>query len=225
LQEGGLLKFNEATLMEKLTQDPTDVEDFFKGITTFDATSYSPNGAISAGELNFSTGDIIVNGKSVSFSSDPTATAEENAQAFRDAINQAGISGVVASLDGTGTRIMLNRSDGGEIEISGRSDKLSSVGFTTTSIYNEGNTTVGIFSKLGETLEGMLGDRGSLTLYENQLTDSQKRMQTERERTISQLDSKYQTMAAQFAAYDSIIANLNNQFSALQSMIDAEANK
>jgi flagellar hook-associated protein 2 len=65
---------------------------------------------------------------------------------------------------------------------------------------------------------------GSITLLNEQFTNEQKRLNKERARAVEQLDSKYATMVAQFAAYDTMIANLNNQFATLQSMIDAQLN-
>jgi flagellar hook-associated protein 2 len=222
LEEGGLLSFDSSTLQSKLTEDPTDVEDFFKGMTTFDPTVYNAKSDVSAGALEFTTGDLEINGISVLFSSDASATAQENTQALRDAINEANIDDIVASIDSTGTRLILTSSSGNYIEITGDSTKLASAGLSATSIYNDGTTSIGIFSQLYDTIDGMIGDSGSLTLLDEQFTTAQDRLEKERERTMKMLDSKYETMVAQFAAYDAIIADLNNQFSTLQTMIETE---
>ncbi|MCK9546536.1 MAG: flagellar filament capping protein FliD [Sulfurospirillaceae bacterium] len=224
LQEGGLLKFNKADLEEKLAQNPQDVEDFFKGMLTFDPTKYIAKSAMSAGELNIESKDFEINGVGISFSSDASASAADNAKNLRDAINSAGIKGLVASLDTTGERLILTSNEGSEITIKGNSSTLNKIGLSATTIRNDGNQSEGVFGRLGKVFDNLLGNKGSLTLLDNELTNSQKRLKLERERSVAQLDSKYQTMIAQFAAYDSIIAGLNQQFSSLQSMIDAQLN-
>lgn len=224
LQEDGLLKFNDASLQKKLNENSLDVEDFFKGMRSFDPTKYTSSSQVNPGEINLSGSNLSINGTNIEFTSNPTATSQENAQGLRDAINSANISGIIASLDSTKERIVLTHSTGGNIQIDGETNALSSVGLSSITLQNEGEETIGVFSKLNNSLENMLGNKGSLTLFDGELTSSQKRLKAEREKSVSQLDSKYQTMAAQFAAYDSIIANLNNQFSTLQSMIDTELN-
>jgi len=47
----------------------------------------------------------------------------------------------------------------------------------------------------------------------------------EKEKTQKSLDAKYATMEERFLAYDKIISKLNNEFSSLKSMIEAEYNK
>jgi flagellar hook-associated protein 2 len=193
-------------------------------MTTYDPISYTPTNEVSAGAISISENQFTINGVSVLFTSDAAATAEENAQALRDAINSTDISGVVASLDSTGKKILLSQENGGDLEISGEASTLSSIGLNQTAIYNAGETSVGIFSKLEDLLSTSLGENGTIGLFESQLSSSQNRLQSERLKTIEQLNQKYEMMVTQFAAYDNIIANLNNQFSALQSMIDAEVN-
>lgn len=224
LQDGGLLKFDESILQKKLNEDSLDVEDFFKGTLSFEPTKYRSQSNVSAGALSITGNSLKINGANINFTTSASATSQENAQALRDAINSANIKGVVASLDSSKQRITLTSKDGGNIEIGGQNSTLSSLGLSNTTLYNEGKQSTGVFSKLGISLENMLGSKGSLTLFDNELTGSQNRLKSERERAVLQLDSKYQTMAAQFAAYDSIIANLNSQFSTLQSMIDSEIN-
>ncbi|WP_456383324.1 flagellar filament capping protein FliD [Hydrogenimonas sp.] len=81
----------------------------------------------------------------------------------------------------------------------------------------------GVFKKINETLATATdGTRGSLTLFDTQLSDRQSRLEQERERTLAYLDARYNTMARRFAAYDEIIAGFNASFQSLQQMIDAQ---
>lgn len=79
----------------------------------------------------------------------------------------------------------------------------------------------GIFAKLNSELEKTIGGNGSLTLYSSNLTSDNDKLTEEREKTVKRLDARYETMHAQFAAYDALIAQMNNSFSALQMQIDA----
>ena len=81
----------------------------------------------------------------------------------------------------------------------------------------------GAFKKIDETLAmATNGFRGSLTLFDAQLSDRQSRLEKEKERTLAYLDSRYDTMAKRFASYDEMIAKFNASFQSLQQMIDAQ---
>jgi flagellar hook-associated protein 2 len=226
VSDDGLFSFNASKLTQKLNEDPDDVESFFKGISSTDALSYYAKDPIQAGAINLQYGDFKLNGFSFVFSTEDSNSAEDNLIAFKDRINQyTSEHGVVASLDPNGTHIVLKSSDGTDIKIEGNASKLAQLGVESTDLKSTITSNVGIFSSLSETLDNMLKEStGSITLLDNQYTSEQKRLTLERSRTMEQLDNKYATMVAQFAAYDTIIANLNNQFSSLQSMIDTQLN-
>lgn len=79
----------------------------------------------------------------------------------------------------------------------------------------------GVFRELNERLDGMIqGSNSSLKLYEQTLTRDDKRYREERKRTMERLDSRYNSMAERFAAYDSQIAKTNGSFNSVQMMID-----
>lgn len=224
LNESGLLTFESSTLAAKLSSDPTDVESFFLGMTTYDTTLYSSS-AVSSGALDFSLTDLTINGKNIEFTTLAGATAEENAQALRDAINSANISGILASLNSNNTGIVLTRTDGGDITIGGDDAKLTSLGLTNTTIAGTSETTEGVFVGLNDLLASLIdSNNGTLTLLDQKLATERTRLTDERSSSMDKLDNKYEIMAARFAAYDAQIAALNNQFSTLQSMIEAEYN-
>ena len=78
------------------------------------------------------------------------------------------------------------------------------------------------FSTFNNNLKNLIsGDNSTLSLFEKSLETEKKSLQTERGKTITRLDAKYDTMVARFAAYDSIIGKLNSQFQALSMMIEA----
>ncbi len=84
----------------------------------------------------------------------------------------------------------------------------------------DGNTTNGFFTDFNKLLAGYVDSDGVLSLYSTSLTSEKTSLTKEREATVARLDDRYETMAARFASYDSIISKLNNQFSALSMMIE-----
>ena len=224
LNDAGLLTFDSSTLTSKLSADPSDVESFFYGMTTYETTSYASS-SVSAGTLDFTLTDLVIDGQNIEFTTLVTATAEENAQALRDAINNANIGGLLASLGSDNTSIILTRKDGGDISISGDETKLSSIGLSKTTISGKSETTEGVFVGLNNLVGSLIdSNNGILTLLDQRLSTERTRLTDERTTAIARLDSRYEIMAARFAAYDAQIAAINNQFSALQSLIDAELN-
>lgn len=226
LNDNGLLQLTESTLREKLSNNALDVESFFKGMSTPNTTVYTPKNGVNAGALDLKYGDLTINGTAIILTTPEGSTAEENALALRDAINKALVAeGVTASLDPSGTKVVLNQKEGWDISVKGKTAGLNAVGYTARTVTGSFESNEGIFSQLNQSINKMVSNNGgSITLLNEQFTNEQKRLNKERARAVEQLDSKYATMVAQFAAYDTMIANLNNQFATLQSMIDAQLN-
>lgn len=89
----------------------------------------------------------------------------------------------------------------------------------------DGNVLNGFFTDFNDFLARYVsGDSSILSLYEQSLSTEKTSLTKERATTVSRLDDRYETMAARFAAYDSIINKLNNQFSALSMMIESSYN-
>jgi len=97
--------------------------------------------------------------------------------------------------------------------------------FLRGSTDEDGNVVNGYFTNFNDLLANYItGDESILTLYETSLSSEKTSLAEERTATVNRLDDRYETMAARFAAYDSIINKLNNQFSALSMMIEASYN-
>lgn len=79
----------------------------------------------------------------------------------------------------------------------------------------------GVFRVLNEDLDSMVkGSNSTLKLYEQSLTRDDKRLREDRKRTMERLNTRYESMAERFAAYDSQIAQTNNSFNSVQMMIN-----
>jgi len=78
----------------------------------------------------------------------------------------------------------------------------------------------GYFTLLNSTMADYIeGDNSVLGLYKTQLSNENKTLESQKTKAIASLDNKYAIMAKKFAAYDSIISNLNSQFSSLSTII------
>jgi flagellar hook-associated protein 2 len=219
LNDAGILEFDKSIIDAKLLADSKGVESFFRGVTTPD-TTIKVGSIISSGVTDITAGDFNINGTDIVVSL--TGTASENAIALKNAINSANISGIEVALDNSNSYIILKSSSGNAIEITGDNAKLSSIGFTAGTVRGTSETTTGVFSTFNNNLKNLIsGDHSTLSLFEKSLETEKKSLQTERGKTITRLDAKYDTMVARFAAYDSIIGKLNSQFQALSMMIKA----
>ena len=220
----GQLQLDLNKLNAALSKDPEEIQKFFMGSNKIEPISYMGASTVSAGALDIKAGDLTINGKSVTFSTTATATAEENALKLQQAINDAGITGVTASLDKSGKRIVLKRSDGENIEVKGKNSALTALGMNEANINPVTKKTDGLFTKLAKMLDGVVGKSGTMVAMQNQLKDENESITKNKESTQKLLDEKYTTMQERFIKYNAIIASLENQFSTLKSMIDAEIN-
>jgi flagellar hook-associated protein 2 len=222
LNESGTLEFNQSTFDEKISSDPDGVKEFFAGSTTYDTTIRNGS-TINSGSLDLSGSDFSINGINVEISLNGTAT--ENALALKNAINNAGIVGVVAELNSSNDSIILKSVSGEDIKISGDSSKLSFIGLSEGSTLGNSTTTTGVFTSFNTTLRDLvIGDDSVLKIYENSLSEQAKALNEERQKTVDSLNSKYQVMAEKFMAYDSIISKLNSSFQSLSMMIEQSYN-
>jgi flagellar hook-associated protein 2 len=218
LNDEGILEFDASAFDTKVSEDAKDVEDFFRGSTTYSSTKYTGT-SVAAGDLSFATGNLVINGINIVFSTTGN-TPTANALALQDAINSAGISGIEA-LIGTNNNVYLQGSAGNDIEITGDTAKLTSIGFFATNVYSQSTRREGFFSDFNTMLANYItGDESILTLFESTLTGQKDSLTKERSNTVERLDKRYAIMATRFAAYDSIINKLNNQFKSLSMMIE-----
>ena len=95
-----------------------------------------------------------------------------------------------------------------------------------TSVDANGNTTStdGVFTTLYNNLKNLTSANGTITALSDGITTKGKSLQTEKERTVALLNSRYDTMTARFIEYDAMINKLNNQFSSLQQQITMAIN-
>ncbi len=77
----------------------------------------------------------------------------------------------------------------------------------------------GIGTRIKEYIDELDGFGGLLTSYGDNMTTKRTALETEKNKAVEFLDSKYSQMASQFAAYTAIISQFENAFSGLKMMI------
>lgn len=83
-----------------------------------------------------------------------------------------------------------------------------------TGIFGEMSTTVGAYTNYNATLDQ----------YENYIADSIKSLEERKITTTERLDARYEILKKQYAAYDAMIAKLNNTSSMFTQMTESENN-
>lgn len=214
----GKLEFNATTFNAKVAANPADVQDYFQGSTSYTTTSYEGS-AVSAGALSIGTGALSINGKAIMFTTNSSATIDDNLSALKVAINNAGLTGITASI-GSNNNIALKGSAGADILITGDATALSTLGLKANNVYSSPITKSGVFTTFNTMLNNYVNTTdGTLTQYNKSLTTEKTALTKSRATAVTRLDVKYEAMATKFAAYDSMISKLNNQFSSLSTII------
>ncbi len=83
----------------------------------------------------------------------------------------------------------------------------------------------GLGTQLKELIDDMNAYDGSISLYEDHMTDRKTKLETEREKAVKDLDTKYDLMASQFSAYGAIIAQMEASFGGLKMTIEQSTAK
>ena len=100
--------------------------------------------------------------------------------------------------------------------------------FSTTSTVNSvgiTSTSDGLFTALNTLLNSYTStSTGTLFRLTQANKDAGTNLTSDRTKANALLTARYETLSAKFAAYDSMIAKLNSQFSALKQQINAQAN-
>lgn len=224
LNDSGTLEFDESAFNALTKTDSKGIQDYFVGTTDYSTTTVTGSNSVPAGALNFTYGDLTINDIGIRFTTDASATAEENVLALQKAINAANISGVTATV-GKNNNIILQSATGDDITVEGTSSALSSLGLKANTTYGKSTTTEGVFTNFNSILKEYTdSSKGILTLYADSLTTEKESLTTRRASLVDQLDTKYTAMAKKFAAYDSIINSLTTSFQSVSYMIDAASN-
>ncbi|EEU6725867.1 flagellar filament capping protein FliD [Campylobacter coli] len=246
LNDAGTLSFNSSKFEQKVKEDPDSTESFFSNITKYEDINHTGE-VIKAGNLSkyfngleFKPGDftIVFNNQTYDLSkkSDGTnfkltgKTEEELLQKLASHINSKGIEGLKVKVESykqnsvTGFRLNFSGDGSSDFSIKGNASILKELGLSDVNITSKPIEGKGIFSKLKATLQEMTGKDGSITKYDESLTNDIKSLNTSKDSTQAMIDTRYDTMANQWLQYESILNKLNQQLNTVTNMINAANN-
>lgn len=234
LTKDGLLTLDSSVLNDMINNNFDEFKSFFSSETKFtNVTAFGDKKPEWGDELK---GKLTINGVEIDIdipknftagtSGTTSTTGDEKAKknALLKAIaNASGLSDISASFDKDG-KLVLKGSGGVDIEIKGDSTFLDKLGLKEQKLDGKTEIIGGFFKGLNDTINGLIGTNGTLTTYEENLTNSHKSLTQSKEQRQKELDTKYTTMAEKWSQYDTIIAKLESQMNTVNGMIEAARN-
>ncbi|MBZ7935278.1 flagellar filament capping protein FliD [Campylobacter sp. B0100352/1] len=157
-------------------------------------------------------------------------TEEEMLKNLASHINSLNIDGLKVKVEEydknneKGFKLNFSGDGGSDFAIKGDKDFLKIFGLSETTIAAKPIEGKGIFSQLKATLQGMTGTNGSLTKYDESLTNDTKSLNESKKSAQDMIDARYDTMANQWLQYESILNKLNQQLTTVTNMINAANN-
>lgn len=253
MTESGTLNFDSSAFESKVKEDTAMAESFFSGITQYKNINYTgelikqdsldkflnkaqgdDNGiSFDSGKFqivsDFETYDLSKNADGTAFKLSG-ATEQEMLQNLADHINSKGIEGLTVKVEAydqngeKGFKLNFKTDGNADFAIKGDNDFLKQFGLSQVSIAAEAVEGAGVFAQLKTTLQGITGTDGSLTKYDESLTNDTKALTESKESAQKLIDTRYETMANQWLQYESILNKLNQQLTTVTNMINAANN-
>ena len=228
LTKDGLLTLDSSILNDMINTKFDEFKSFFSSETKF--TNVTAFGDKKIDWNDDIKGTLTINGVDIAIDIPKTNTgttpwdekAKKNAL-LKAIANASGLSDISASFDKDG-KLVLKGSGGVDIEIKGDSNFLTKLGLKEQKLDGKTEIIGGFFKGLNDTINGLIGTNGTLTTYEENLTNSHKSLTESKEQRQKELDNKYTTMAETWSQYDIIIAQLESQMNTVNSMIEAARN-
>lgn len=253
MTESGTLNFDSSAFETKVKEDTAMAESFFSGITQYKNINHTGE-LIKQGSLDkflninegddngisfdsgkfqivsdFETYDLSKNADGTTFKLSG-ATEQEMLQNLADHINSKGIEGLTVKVESynqngeIGFKLNFKTDGNADFAIKGDNDFLKQFGLSQVSIAAEAVEGAGVFAQLKTTLQGITGTDGSLTKYDESLTNDTKALTESKESAQKLIDTRYETMANQWLQYESILNKLNQQLTTVTNMINAANN-
>lgn len=228
LTKDGLLTLDSSILNDMINNNFDEFKSFFSSETKF--TNVTAFGDKKIDWNDDIKGTLTINGVDIAIDipKTNTGTTPWDEKAKKNALlkviaNASGLSDISASFDKDG-KLVLKGSGGVDIEIKGDSTFLGKLGLKEQKLDGKTEIIGGFFKGLNDTINGLIGTNGTLTTYEENLTNSHKSLTQSKEQRQKELDTKYTTMAEKWSQYDTIIAKLESQMNTVNGMIEAARN-
>ncbi|EAJ1254291.1 hypothetical protein A0Y59_03665 [Campylobacter lari] len=243
----GVMTFDSSKFNAKFNQNPEMAEKFFVGSSGFEdidliGDNFSGLAQKHPSGLNFKDKDfkIVYNDETIDLSKNKDGTDfvltgkddVEMAQNLVKHINSFGLEGLEASFEvinqgaqNQKIQLKIKGTSGSNLEIQGDKNFLKEFGLSPKTMYSTYKEETGTFGILKNTVKEIVGSDGSFGGYKESLTKESKNLNKTIENTKKSVESKYDTMWSRWAAYDGIIAKLNNQANVITNMINAANNQ
>lgn len=229
LTKDGLLTLDSSILNDMINNNFDEFKSFFSSETKFtNVTAFGDkkidwNNEDIQGTLTINGVDITIDIPKTNAGTTPWDEKTKKNALLKAIANASGLSDISASFDKDG-KLVLKGSGGVDIEIKGDSTFLGKLGLKEQKLDGKTEIIGGFFKGLNDTINGLIGTNGTLTTYEENLTNSHKSLTQSKEQRQKELDTKYTTMAEKWSQYDTIIAKLESQMNTVNGMIEAARN-
>ncbi|EAJ0325367.1 hypothetical protein A0Z24_01220 [Campylobacter lari] len=241
----GVLTFDSGKFNSKFNEDPQMAEKFFVGSNGFEDIDLVGDRVsnLGDGDIKFEEGKFTITYNDETIDLSKTANGDpftltgaddiEKAKNLVDHINSFGLEGLEASFEIINQgkegqqqiQFKIKGTSGSNLEIKGDSEFLKKFGLSSRTIYSVYKEETGTFGVLKNTMGEIMSSDGSFGGYKESLTKESKNLNETIESTKASIESRYDTMWSRWAAYDGIIAKLNNQASVIANMINAANNQ
>ncbi|HEC1748410.1 flagellar filament capping protein FliD [Campylobacter sp. IFREMER_LSEM_CL1846] len=240
----GVLTFDSGKFNAKFNEDPEMAEKFFVGHNGFEDIDLTGDrvSKFDENDIEFKEGGFTITYNDETIDLSKTANGDpfkltgaddiEKAKNLVDHINSFGLEGLEASFEiinqgneNQQIQFRIKGTSGSNLEIQGDKEFLKKFGLSPKTIYSVYKEETGTFGVLKNTMGEMMSSDGSFGGYKDSLTKESKNLNETIENTKKSIESRYDTMWSRWAAYDGIIAKLNNQASVITNMINAANNQ
>ncbi|MFG5125164.1 flagellar filament capping protein FliD [Campylobacter lari] len=240
----GVLTFDSGKFNSKFNEDPQMAEKFFVGSNGFEDIDLVGDRVsnLGDGDIKFEEGKFTITYNDETIDLSKTANGDpftltgaddiEKAKNLVDHINSFGLEGLEASFEiinqgseNQSIQFKIKGTSGSNLEIQGDNEFLKKFGLSSRTLYSVYKEETGTFGILKNTMGEIISSDGSFGGYKESLTKESKNLNETIESTKASIESRYDTMWSRWAAYDGIIAKLNNQASVIANMINAANNQ
>lgn len=233
VNRSGILEFDENIFKKAYTANEDNIKNFLMGEDIYQKhTVLSKEISL---KPSLEKGDLIINGKSIVFSdsfkkrledTEKPVEQKEYLEELVKTINDAKIEGVNATLVEKDKKFYLSINSNGktDFKISGDSTKLANLGLKEERFISSKTNNKGIFEKIKDNLDSLIGTDGTFTTLESDYKDKIDKLNKEIEETNKDIDTKFETLNNRFSQYDAMMAKLTLQENQIKQIIE-QSNK
>lgn len=233
INKEGIMSLDESKLSAAMSKSPEDVESLLRGFYKDLKPTTVSTGDIKKDGFNVGFGSSMmlkINGHTFFTKSDDTLNIKYNSGFDRyDNLNELAkkinaktdITNIEADVN-ENKELIIRHLKGNEINFDGSNEEvLRNLGlYGKRAFAVKQNFEKGVFTNINDYFDSLVdGDNALLTRYSKGLDDNLKKLEEEKARSIERLDTKYETMANQFASYDSMMSEMKNSFNSLDMII------